>query len=318
MVVTDLHGDWPAYCRYRDRFIDLQGQGQADCLIFTGDLIHSDRLGKADKSVEIILDLLALQAQFGPAIIYLSGNHELPHLYGISLSKGDHLYTPGFEAALNDCGRRAEVMALFDSLPFYLRSRAGVSLTHAGACAILSHPNRAHQLFNWSHRALWSYLDELVPPTERASMRRGYEKLGDVSYEELAKEHLAVTGPDDPRYDDLLKGYIIGMLPQFNEVLWPALFTRCEQEYGLSDYRIFLEAMLQDLSLDFVPQQWLVAGHMTIGGGHQLIAERHLRLASAHHATPTEAGQYLLFDAGQSIKQMEHLTAGLGSVYRTN
>jgi hypothetical protein len=30
MVVTDLHGDWEIYQRYRDRFVDLQAKGQAD------------------------------------------------------------------------------------------------------------------------------------------------------------------------------------------------------------------------------------------------------------------------------------------------
>ena len=41
MVVTDLHGDWDAYRRYRDCFVDLRSKNLADWLIFTGDLIHS-------------------------------------------------------------------------------------------------------------------------------------------------------------------------------------------------------------------------------------------------------------------------------------
>jgi hypothetical protein len=28
MVVTDLHGDWDAYARYRERFIELHAAGQ--------------------------------------------------------------------------------------------------------------------------------------------------------------------------------------------------------------------------------------------------------------------------------------------------
>lgn len=28
MIVTDLHGDWDAYSRYRDRFIALRTQGR--------------------------------------------------------------------------------------------------------------------------------------------------------------------------------------------------------------------------------------------------------------------------------------------------
>jgi hypothetical protein len=33
MVVTDLHSDWDAYARYRDRFVDLHARGAADWLI---------------------------------------------------------------------------------------------------------------------------------------------------------------------------------------------------------------------------------------------------------------------------------------------
>jgi Icc-related predicted phosphoesterase len=44
MVATDLHGDRDAYRRYRNRFVDLQAEGLADCLILTGDLVHLGRL----------------------------------------------------------------------------------------------------------------------------------------------------------------------------------------------------------------------------------------------------------------------------------
>jgi hypothetical protein len=315
MVVTDLHGDWAAYQRYRDRFVDLHAAGQADYLIFTGDLIHSEQPGETDKSVEIVLDVLALQESYGPAIIYLSGNHEMPHLYGVALSKGDRLYTPEFENALNHSGCRAEVMALFDSLPFYLRTRAGVSLTHAGAPAPIAKPEVAQLLFGWSHQQLLTRINELLGTEDLAALRNGYAKMQQADYEALAKYYLAVSGPDDPRYNDLLRGFIVGNLPLFTEILWPALFTRCEREYGLADYRIFLQILLSELSLDFTPQQILVTGHITIPGGHQIVAPRQLRLASAHHATPHEAGQYLLFDTAQPIANIEDLCTKLHSVY---
>ena len=138
MVVTDLHGDWDAYQRYRDRFVDLQAKHQADCLIFTGDLIHSDSSATADDSLQIILDVLALKATFGEAIIYLCGNHELPHIYGFGLSKGKREYTPAFEAALSQSSYRTVVTNLFLALPFYVRTAAGVSLTHAGATDVMA------------------------------------------------------------------------------------------------------------------------------------------------------------------------------------
>ena len=53
MVVTDLHGDWDAYQRYRDRFVDLQARGQADYLILIGDMIHREDKGM-DQSLDIV------------------------------------------------------------------------------------------------------------------------------------------------------------------------------------------------------------------------------------------------------------------------
>jgi hypothetical protein len=318
MVVTDLHGDWDAYRRYRDRFVDLQANGRANCLIFTGDLIHPENPDEPDKSLEIVLDVMALQASYGSAIIYLCGNHEMPHIYGISLARGERVYTPAFEVALNESQTRAEVMALFDSLPFFLRTRAGVTLAHAGASTPFAKPENALILFNWSHQDLLAWADEVLTSEDIESLRAGYARFHQApSYEAMAQYYLAISGPDDPRYNDLLRGFIAASHPTFDSLLWPALFTRCEKEYGLADYRIFSNAMLQEVAVDFSPQRVLVAGHITMRGGSQVITESHLRLASAHHATPREAGQYLLFDTAQPVDRVEGLLPGLGSVYRT-
>ncbi|MBN1992301.1 MAG: metallophosphoesterase [Anaerolineae bacterium] len=317
MVVTDLHGDGDTYRRYRDRFVDLHAGGQADYLIFTGDLIHADDPHQPDQSVDMALDVLALQASYGPAIIYLCGNHELPHIYAMTLAKGERSYTPAFEAALNQSQRRAEVLALFNALPFYLRTRAGVTITHAGAAAPYVSPGAAAQLFNWDHQSLLRWADEILSQEDIESLRQGYAKLHQApSYQALARAYLAVSGPDDPRYNDLLRGFIAGSHPTFDELLWPALFTRCEKEYGLPDYGIFLHAMLQEVSVNFFPQQVLLAGHIPIRGGHQIIGHRHLRLASGRNATPRQAGQYLLFDTARPVKTIENLLSGLASVYR--
>ncbi len=314
MVVTDLHGDWDAYRRYRDRFVDLQAGGQADWLIFTGDLIHREDDGP-DRSLDIVLDLMALQAGYGQAIIYLCGNHEMVHIYGISLTKGDKVFTPAFEAALSRNQHRAAVIELFDSLPFYLRTPAGVALTHAGAPAAITKPENVRQLCNWDHQALLAWADEFMAAENIEALRNGYARLSGVSYETLARYYLAVSGPDSPRYNDLLRGFLATGHPLFDELLWPALFNRCEHQYGQTDYAIFLDSLLQEISIEFSPQQVLVAGHITIRGGHQIVAKRHLRLASAYHARPYENGQYLLFDTTQPVKEAKDLVRNLGSIY---
>jgi hypothetical protein len=118
----------------------------------------------------------------------------------------------------------------------------------------------------------------------------------------------------DPRYDHLLRGFLAASSPSF-DLLWSALFTRCEEEYGPADYAIFLDAMLKELSLDFFPQYVLISGHMKTPGGYRIVAGRQLRLASAAHARPREAGRYLVFDAARPVSTVNDLLSGLHSVY---
>lgn len=315
MVVTDLHGNWDVYRRYRDRFLQLKSAGRVDWLVFTGDLIHAEH-PKGDHSLEIVLDVLALKKSYGSAIIYLCGNHELPHIYGISLSKGERLYTPDFERAMYTAHRRTEVLGLFDSLPFYLRTRAGISLTHAGAPAIDA--ANIPQLFNWDHQDLLYQADEAMATESLSALRAGYERHhGNLPYAMLAEHYLAVTDPEDPRYNDLLRGFVATSHPLFDRLLWPALFTRNEEEYGLRDYRIFLDSLLQALSAGYVPQRVLVTGHIKVKhGGYQIIARDQLRLASGPHARPPTAGLYLRFDAAQPAHNTESLLSGLESVFK--
>jgi len=317
MVVTDLHGDWEIYQGYRDRFVDLYAKDQVDCLILTGDLIHRENPNEPDKSVEIVLDVLDLQSRYGDAVIYLCGNHELPHIYAITLSKGNRVYTPAFEDALNKSGRRDDVVAFFDSLPFFLRTCAGITLAHAGASAPFATPANAPKIFNWSHQNLLQWAENTLRPEDLDSLQKGYAHFqGGVSYEEMARHYLGVSGPDDPHYNDLLRGFFASSQPEFDSLIWPILFTRCEREYGFTDYGIFLVAMLKEVSVDFSPQHVVVAGHMPIRGGHQIITRNHLRLASGPHATPNEAGEYLLFDVAKPIERIEDLLGGLGSVFQ--
>jgi hypothetical protein len=314
MVVTDLHGDWDAYQRYRDRFVKLQARNSVDCLVFTGDLIHSSLSGQPDNSIQIVLDVLALQAIYGSAVIYLCGNHEMPHIYSVGLAKGDKDYTPAFEAALSQCGRRTEVTDLFDTLPFYIRTPAGVSLAHAGAPALMADPKKALKILNWSHQDLLSWAQKSVAGADVDAMRCAYARLNRAeSYEALARHYIAIAGPDDPRYDHLLRGFLATTAPEF-DLLWSALFTRCEEEYG-ADYAIFLDAMLKELSVGFVPQRFLVSGHMNTPNGHRVFDRVQLRLASAWHARPRDAGQYLRFDVTQSIRSVEDILTRLESVF---
>jgi hypothetical protein len=314
MVVTDLHGDWDVYRRYRDRFLDLEVHGRADTLIFTGDLIHSEGPPEEDRSLDIVLDVIDLRASLGDRIVCLLGNHELSHLYAITLQKGPHLYTPSFEAAMGE--HRAEIIPFFDGLPFYVRTRAGVSLCHAGAFAGVGEPGVAARLFGCSHRRIWEAVSALLPADQRASLRAGFAKLNGEPYDDMARRYLAISGPDDPRYDDLLIGSIASSVSPDFELLWAALFSRDERDCGAGEYALRLDALLRELSAGFHRQLVLVAGHLACSGGYALVAGGcQLRLASGSHARPPEAGRYLLFDAEKPVRQADELLAGLGSVF---
>ncbi len=313
MVVTDLHGDWLAYWRYVKRFFELRAEGLADRLLFCGDLIHSYGPEAGDYSLEIILDLLNLREELGDRLIVLIGNHEVPHLYGFPLRKGGVSFTPRFERALG--AHRAEVLAYFDSLPFFVRTAAGVALAHAGASRSGSSPAGFKALAQYSHAREINEVDERLSGQERAALRAAVVADERQSYDQLAFNELAVSGPSDPRYDHLLRGLLMSHWSENFPHLWDALFNRNEQEYGQREYRSALAGFLDNLSDGFEPQHFLVSGHIPVRGGSLIVADRQLRLASWAHAQPPEAGQYLVFDAAQRIESLEALQAGLGSVW---
>jgi len=315
MVITDLHGDWKTYQYLRDRFTDLHAKGKADCLIFTGDIIHSDSEKFPDQSVEIVLDILNLQSNFGEAIIYLCGNHELPHIYSFGLAKGQTEYTPSFENQMTQRNVRGDIIELFSTLPFYVRTVSGVSIAHAGATPLISDSRSALHLFDWDHQAILTEARAKLEEGDKEGMRRAFARLSQVeSYNDLAVKYLAVSGIHDPRYDDLLLGFFVTSNNKF-DLLYSALFTACEQEFGTEAYNKALADLLQYFSSDYSPQRILVSGHMAVQDGYQVVAENQLRLASGAHAKPLETGRYLLFDTSQPIGNMEDLLAGLFSIY---
>lgn len=314
MVVTDLHGNWPLYVRYRDLFLALRAQGLAETLVFTGDLIHHTGPEKDDHSLDIVLDLMALQERLPGAILVLLGNHELPHLYHVPLSKGDYALTPRFEAALKTTDR-ARVLAWLEGLPFYARTQAGVSLCHAGAFPEVAETEAMLQLLYWSHRALLAEVEARLPAEVRPALRAELERLLGVPYPALARAYLAVTEPTDPGYDDFLIGQVVSAEPAF-ELLWSAFFTRNERAYGEEAYGEMLTMLLAQLSQGYVPQRVLVTGHLTCSNGYRVLAnDRQLRLASGVHAEPLSACRYLLFDAARPITRASELLRGLGSVF---
>lgn len=315
MVVTDLHGDLDAYRRYRDRFLHLYHQDNAHYLIFAGDLIHSSGPAVEDHSLNIVLDVLRLQSELKNRVIYLLGNHEVPHIYSITLQKGKQLYTPAFEAQLGVY--RPLVLALFDTLPFFVRTPGGVSISHAGAAPIFADKANAAQLFSFSHKRVWRETAESIPDELRPSLRRALSRSSKRPYDDMVRDYFAVTGHDDPRYDHFLIGAVASTSHPDFQLLWDALFTRNELQYDAEAYQLMLRSMLEAFSHQYMPQRVLVSGHIDCRGGYKLVLDRQLRMASAKHALPREMGVYLLFDAQKPVKTAVELLPKLASVFRT-
>lgn len=315
MVVTDLHGDYPAYIRYRDRFLNLHARGKADVLVFSGDLIHATiNQTEPDRSLEIILDILRLRDELGPALIYLLGNHEMGHIYSTPLSRGKHNYSIPFEHEMGE--HREQIIALFDSLPVYVRTAGGVALSHAGAAKALGMPRNMLSVLQLSHDELLQHGTETLNRAGRRRLQDEMARQMDAkSYDLLTRQYLAVNGPSDPRYDHFVRGQVIAETIKEYNLLHAAVFTRNEHTYGSTAYPDILIRFLQALSQGYHPQRLLVSGHVPTKGGYTLVHRYQLRLSSRAHAGPPDAGQYLLFDAAAPFKDSKTLSRGLRPMF---
>ena len=313
MVVTDLHGDWDAYQRYRDRFLTHFNQGTADFLIITGDFIHYYGRPEQDQSLRMVLDLLVLRQELGERLIYLLGNHEIPHIYGFPLQKGDQLFTPRFEHDLGE--NRNTVLSLFHSLPFIVRTRAGVSICHAGASDAVQSREDWGKLRDFSHNALIDRAHRILTEGQRRAVCEAMEGLYRMEFSEIAHRYFAVEYADDPWIDHILAGHLVVTSdPEFN-FLWQLFFSRNELESGIEAFEKTVLLFLASVSADFHEQRLLVSGHIDCVGGFTCVTPRHLRIASAKNAHPRESGRYLLFDTGKKAASIEGLTSSLGSVW---
>ncbi len=315
MVVTDLHGDRDAFDRYIDEFRYLYETGDVQRLILLGDLIHFYGPPQRDSSLSMVLDLIALREELGPDVVtMLLGNHEMPHIYSVSLAKGEMEFTPRFEYAMGQ--HRAQILAFFRSLPLVVRTAGGVLLTHAGpALDVIEH---VELLRHFDHDTILQEADSVLAQADKLDdLYARYGNLYGVSYAEDAEYYLGVRNPDDPRYTHVLRAFMISQQNKAFHVLWDTLFT--QNEWGLTEF-VYLQGchdFLAAFSVDApAPQRVVVSGHVvTPLGGYVLVNRSHLRLSSATHARPRESGRYLLLDCAKPVRGANELLGGLRSVF---
>lgn len=315
MVVTDIHGDWDAYERLRDLFLEHRARGEAQRLVLCGDLIHGYGTSAEDASLPIVLDVMRLQAELGSdVVIVLLGNHEMPHIYGVTLSKGDIEFTSRFEHALSQLDAnpqsaqdRSAVLAFFMSLPFYAYTPSGVLLTHAGAPKVVRVRADGERLRRFDHRAiLRAFSEQIAEWPLLDSLRHNPQYLAQ------ARHYLAISGTEDSRFTDLLRANFISENSKDFHFLWDTLFTTNENGHFLSIYALQASVFLSVMSvLCGVELRAIVAGHLPARDGYALVGVNHLRLASYAHSQPKRAGRYLLLDCVKPVSSASALVSSL-------
>ncbi len=321
MVITDLHGNWAIWERLRDEFLRAYAAGDVQRLIIAGDLIHGNAPDH-DDSLPMVLDVMRLQAELGEeTVVMLCGNHEMPHIYGMTLARGDHEYTPPFEAALVQLDKddtqpqsRDDVISFLASLPFYVFTAASVLIAHAGPARKINTPKIAEKLLSLDHHAFLTSIDEELAKYDLEHARNLYATRAGDDYDKIVRHQLAVEGADDPRYNDLLRSFVYSTRDEF-QLLWEALFTRNELEFPNDMRRVvaysesilnFLDAM--SAHSPGYRQRMIVSGHVVVeSGGHEVVDMFHLRLATHEHARPQSAGEYLLLDCAADVKNANSL-----------
>jgi hypothetical protein len=324
MVVTDLHGAWDAYQRLRDLFLEQQAKGEIDRLIICGDLIHNEGMEEVDASLDMLLDVMALQADLGKdKVIMLLGNHELPHIYGLTLAKGSVEFTPRFESAMTRLDqrykvpiKRKEVRAFLAGLPFFARTKGGVLITHAGAASDVASTKHVERLLSLEHDDLIGLADRELKKFDIGSLQRGYSHFTGISYDEQAKHYLAVSGASDPRYNELLRVlFLSGQNTDF-DLMWNTLFSQNELDVGESAYLKTLKNFLSYFStVSKTELRVLVSGHISVKDGYAEIGKQQLRMASCTHAFPRKSARYLILDCEKTINSSEDLLPGLRYVF---
>ena len=274
MVVSDLHGHHGDFLKVMETWYDLEAAGEADGLIFLGDLVHGR--GKwVDRSpgfVDVLIDMQCNQP--GSNCYALLGNHELVHIYHAELWSATYCYTQELEEAIaHDRGR---YISFFEEMPFYIRTAGGLLLSHTGGSGYLAgvplgpYEPDFETLSNWDHR------DLLERFAEKAGVRFDRATIQDKLLTQLG---------DNFRY-----------FPEGN-FLWEMLMNKNERVYGKA-YPDVLRQTLQFLSEGHsTGLKTIVSGHIRVREGLEVVNDMQVRISTTYGASADEFKTYLLIDA---------------------
>lgn len=272
MIVSDLHGNGYDFRQVLKTYQKLKEKGNADYLVFLGDLVHAYPGKRKDESLEMIEELMDLKAnQPDSDVICLLGNHEFVHIYHIPLAKGHLEFTSWFEYRIQKC--REVVIQFFMNMPLMLRTEGGVLINHTGAS------NRYG-------------IDENL---NLQDLKNFNHQVDFTKHIENIKKYDPQIGSDFMNTD---KG----------DFLWDILMNGNEKQFG-EDYHKYVDELLALASSDRMeyPLNNVVCGHIAAEYGAEVVGEKHLRICTSAGALGDLEKKFLLLDASKTYTDASDL-----------
>lgn len=290
MIVSDIHGSQHDFERIMVRFNYFKETGQADQLLFLGDIIHSFNY-KKDASIRLLDTLIDKGCnQPGSDLICLLGNHELVHLFHIPLRKGNWEFNKGLEWKMAKDRRRYH--QFFCQMPIAVRLSGGVLINHTGAAPYYNEKLLTARGLSASFWREWNF----------NSITETY--FSDEVVEQMKQRYLPDCGYDL-------------MEQEVGKLLWESYMNGNEKQYAAQTYFKMIDEMLAYYSWDRVaqPLKWLVSGHIGVDWGVETVGENQLRICSSAGCPLDLEKKILILDAKRAYESLSHLKEGLQDVY---
>lgn len=324
IVAADLHGNLEDYEQLKKIYNQKKSAGEIDGLILAGDTIHAYNC--EDKSKEIIDDLISLTNEDSNVYVLL-GNHELAHIHNFTFGAGHHEFTKDLELAIKD--ERAKYVEFFKSLPVYVRTKGGVTISHAGAS---KQANNIEDVINMNHEDIIQEnkenFEQLSPEDKERFKILLEQNLYGMTYTEALKVFRGITLKDSEKDDSLLQGeffhksHLLKKHPDKEEqpnpdMAWlgDMLFNINESAYGHLGYLKVIEDFLKNVSEDCDPQNLIVSGHIHSKAGFAIFEDKNLRITSSAEIQDPAAKTLLIIDAKERYSSARDLANNLCSLH---
>ncbi len=281
LYAADIHGNGRDFLKIVNMYRKMKEKGLVDLLIFGGDLVHGYGTEQEDNSVQII-DTMMKNSQH---MFSLLGNHELVHIYHITLFKRmsgteSLAFTDRFENAI--ANQRDKYVSFIKSMPTLVRTHGGVLLSHVGANGPLG----------GKMKSSYQGIAERVAP---------YRIMNLLDHDRILEEISIRTGVDHRHMFDGTIGDVFSETP-IGSYLWHAYMDKEELHYE-QEYQQMLDQFLMSMG-----QNLLVTGHIETPLGYQYVGTKQLRLGSSHGA---QEKKILYIDSSKKYNTLDELAAGL-------